>query len=75
MSTSIITTTTFTFATMIDYRAFDIGAQASSASTPAASNLESESDEIEITPCMLNALPRCRLTAEKHCTRRGSCKS
>ena len=66
MSTSIITTTTFTFATIID-----VQAQPILAPVPAVT----AEDEIEITPCMLNALRRCELTARKHCVRRDVHKS
>jgi hypothetical protein len=65
MSTSIITTTTFTIATIIDVQA----------QVPAAAALPSLPDDFEITQCMLNELPRCGLTAEKHCGRRSFCKS
>ncbi|WP_254513910.1 hypothetical protein [Anatilimnocola floriformis] len=60
MGTSIITATTFTFATIIDVRP-----QASS--TPVA--LAVEEVESEIPACALNSIPRCGWTARKHCGR------
>ena len=63
MSTSIITTTTFTIATIIDVQA----------QVPVAAS--SLPDDFEITQCMLNELPRCGLAATRHCDRRSVCKS
>jgi hypothetical protein len=64
MSTSIITTTTFTFATMID-----IGVP------PTVPALASEVEEIKIAECEWAAVPRCAWTARKHCGRNESCKT
>lgn len=65
MSTSIITTTTFTIATIIDVQA----------QVPAPAAVPALSDDFEITQCMLNELPRCGLTATRHCGRRSVCKA
>ena len=71
MATSIITTTTFTFATMID-----LGTSASTTLTlaPAGTSV-AEQEDLEITQCMFAAVPRCGWTARKHCGRRDACKS
>jgi len=68
MSTSIITTTTFTFATIIDVRP-----SLSSASTPVGTGAELE--ESDIAACEFAALPRCGWTARKHCGHKASCES
>jgi|GEM_PF-7123356 len=67
MSTSIITTTTFTFATVIDFVPF------SAAST--SQMIGSELEASEIAACTFTAMPRCAWAARKNCSRRQPCKS
>lgn len=73
MSTSIITTTTFTFATIIDVQApVAAGSTPISASavvTPAPVD-ENAEDEAEIEACTLAAFPRCEWAKRSHCGRR-----
>ena len=72
MSTSIITTTTFTIAT-----GFDIQATVVPVSTPISAPLAaiSAAEEIDIPDCIIAAHPRCAWTARKRCSQTASCKS
>lgn len=63
MATSIITTTTFTVATMFEYRP-----QVNAAAEPA-------NDESKIAACTFAALPRCAWSARNHCGPTSSCQS
>lgn len=68
MGTSIITSPTFTFATMIDFRLPLVSASA-------VPTIAAAIEESEIAACALAAFPRCGLTAQRHCKRSVSCKS
>lgn len=72
MTTSIITTTTFTFAT-----GFDIQAQVIPVSTPISTPPVASPavEELEIPDCLIAAHPRCAWTARKRCSHTASCKS
>lgn len=72
MSTSIITTTTFTIATGLDLQV----PVATPTTMPAPVTTAPESvEEDEIPLCLIVAHPRCAWTARKRCSHRGSCKS
>jgi hypothetical protein len=67
MGTSIITSPTFTFATIIDFQA-----PVSAAKTPATL---APAVEEEIAACTFAAIPRCGVAARTKCSHSVSCKS
>lgn len=73
MSTSIITSTTFTIAVGIDVR--PQVAATPIVAAPAASIPAPAIEEEEIPLCVIVAHPRCAWTARKRCSHRDSHKS
>ena len=70
MSTSIITTTTFTIATIIDVRVPVVAA-----APPPAVELKVDAELDEIPLCAIVAHPRCAWTARRRCSHKVSHKS
>lgn len=75
MSTSIITTTTFTFAIGIDVQAPSVASASPIVATPTTSPPARFAEDEEIPLCLIVAHPRCAWTARKRCSHRDSHKS